>query len=208
MKSFLGAVHDRFVFKRRVRLLADALAKELPQNATVLDVGAGEGSIALGVQALRPDVRIEAIDVFVRPNARIPVTVYDGHTFPFSDGTFDVVMFVDVLHHTTEPNHLLTEAARVARRRVVIKDHLFDGFLAWPTLRLMDWVGNRDRDVPLPYNYLEKKTWDEIISAAGLQCATWRDSLGLYPMPFGLIFDRRLHFVAGLAHQARTHFRA
>jgi 2-polyprenyl-3-methyl-5-hydroxy-6-metoxy-1,4-benzoquinol methylase len=36
-------------------------------------------------------------------------------TFPFSDGTFDVVMFVDVLHHTTEPNHLMA-GSQVARK--------------------------------------------------------------------------------------------
>ena len=40
-------------------------------------------------------------------------------------------MFVDVLHHTAEPDHLLEEAARVARRRVIIKSQLCDG----PTLR-------------------------------------------------------------------------
>src|SRR5262249_29641109 len=133
MKSLLGAAHGTLVFRRRVRVLSGVLAKELPKDATVLDVGAGEGSVALAVQALRPDVRIEGIDVFVRPNARIPVTLYDGHTLPFSDGTFDVVMFVDVLHHTTKPDRLVAEAARVARRRVVIKDHLCDGFLARST---------------------------------------------------------------------------
>jgi precorrin-6B methylase 2 len=59
MTSILSVTHDKLVFKRRVRVLAEALASELPRNATVLDVGAGDGSIALRVQALRPDVRLE-----------------------------------------------------------------------------------------------------------------------------------------------------
>jgi hypothetical protein len=107
-------------------------------------------------------------------------------------------MFVDVLHHTTEPAHLLTEAVRVARKAVVVKDHLCDGFLARPTLRFMDWVGNRGHDVALPYNYLSKETWRSIIEAAGLDTSTWRESIGVYPMPFNLLFDRQLHFMAAL----------
>lgn len=52
--------------------------------------------------------------------------------------------------------------ARVARRGVVIKDHLREGPLAGPTLRLMDWVGNRGHDVRLPYNYLSRRKWTAI----------------------------------------------
>ena len=37
----------------------------------------------------------------------------------------------------------LREAKRVARRAIVIKDHACDGFLAWPTLRAMDWGARR-----------------------------------------------------------------
>jgi len=199
MKTVLNAAHEKLVFKRRVRVLAEALANELPPKARVLDVGAGDGSIALAIKDRRPDVHIEGIDVFVRSNAKIPVTVYDGSNFPFPDRSFDVVMFVDVLHHTNDPARLVQEAGRVAAERVVIKDHLCDGFLAWPTLRLMDWVGNRGHGVALPYNYLSKASWNKVIGGAGLHRQRWRESLGLYPMPFSLLFDRHLHFVASLA---------
>ena len=105
MKSVLRAAHARFVFQRRVRLLADALAKELPQNATVLDVGAGEGSIALAVLELRPDVRIAAIDVFVRPNAQIPITLMTDIRFP--SRTARLTSLCSLTCFTTRPNRVI-----------------------------------------------------------------------------------------------------
>ena len=72
---------------------------------------------------------------------------------PCADAGADVVLFVDVLHHTSDPLPLLAEARRVARQAIVIKDHLCDGWLADPTLRLMDWFGtpfNEKRSVTEP----------------------------------------------------------
>ena len=104
-----------------------------------------------------------------------------------------------MLHHTDDPGAVLAECARVARRGVVIKDHLREGWLAGPTLRLMDWVGNRGHDVRLPYNYLSRQEWNAIFARLGLAPLRWEQSLGIYPAPFGLIFDRSLHFVATVA---------
>jgi 2-polyprenyl-3-methyl-5-hydroxy-6-metoxy-1,4-benzoquinol methylase len=39
----------------------------------------------------------------------------------YTKASFDVVMFVDVLHHTKDPMVLLREARRVARRAIVVK---------------------------------------------------------------------------------------
>jgi SAM-dependent methyltransferase len=55
-------------------------------------------------------VSIAGIDVLLRPERQIEVTEFDGTTIPFADSSFDVVMFVDVLHHTNNPDVLLAEA--------------------------------------------------------------------------------------------------
>ena len=98
-----GKAHDKAVFKRRIQVLAQALADFLPRNARVLDVGCGSGTLAKGIMTLRPDVTIEGIDVLVRPNTEIPVTEFDGNTIPWPDQHFDVALIVDVLHHTDDP---------------------------------------------------------------------------------------------------------
>src|SRR5689334_3260350 len=71
--------------------------------AKVLDVGCGDGTIDALIQQKRPDVSIRGVDVLLRPATRIPVDLFDGKKFPFDDGSFDTCLFVDVLHHTTDP---------------------------------------------------------------------------------------------------------
>ena len=195
-KQILNSVHDVAVFKRRVRVLAEHLADELDGGSSVLDVGCGDGSIARAVTAHRPQLKFEGIDVLLRPHSAIPVQVYDGDRIPFADKSFDWVTIVDVLHHTDDPARVLAECARVARRGVVIKDHLREGFGARETLRLMDWVGNKGHDVRLPYNYLSKAEWNAVFDSIKVAPLTWNQQLGLYPAPFSLAFDRSLHFIA------------
>lgn len=197
-KKLLNAVHDRAVFQRRVRVLSAHLADELGSSGTVLDLGCGDGSIARAVMDRKPGLKFRGIDVLLRPHTLIPVELFDGNHIPAKDGAYDWVTIVDVLHHTDDPGQLVAEAARVARKGVVIKDHLREGFAAYPTLRFMDWVGNRGHDVRLPYNYLTRKEWDAVFAAAGIAPRAWREALSLYPFPADLLFDRGLHFIATL----------
>jgi SAM-dependent methyltransferase len=195
-KALLNAVHNSVVFGRRVRVLSQHLARAIPESGHVLDLGSGDGSIALALMRLRSDLTIEGVDVLVRPKTLIPVTWFNGDILPFEDQSFDYVTIVDVLHHTIDPAAVLTEACRVARKGVVIKDHVLQGFGAGPTLRVMDWVGNRGHDVVLPYNYLTRERWDAAFARAGLKQLSWLDRLRLYPAPATMLFDRRLHFIA------------
>jgi len=128
----------------------------------------------------------------------IPVDAFDGATIPHRDNTFDVVMFVDVLHHTTDPMVLLAEATRCARCYIVIKDHTENGLLARATLRFMDDTGNARHGVTLPYNYWPRRRWQEAFAHLRLEVEAYNGHLGLYPPPATWLFDRSLHFVARL----------
>ncbi|MDB5726160.1 MAG: SAM-dependent methyltransferase [Novosphingobium sp.] len=194
----LGSLHNKLVFTRRVRKLAMAIAQRLPQDARVLDVGCGSGELAALVMELRPDVRIEGIDVLVRPGTAIPVTEYDGAHIPFADNEFDAAMVIDVLHHTDDPAAVLAEIARIAPH-VIVKDHLRDGLAAGTTLRFMDWVGNTAHGVRLPYNYHSQRKRQAIWAKLDLATSAFTNQLALYPRPFSWLFDRRLHFVAVLS---------
>jgi SAM-dependent methyltransferase len=203
--SVIGCLHDRCVHGRRVRVLCDRLCGLIPPAATVLDVGCGDGLVASLIMDRRPDVTITGIDVLVRSDTRILVRSFDGHQIPFGDASFDVVMFVDVLHHTADPKSLLREAARVASTGVLIKDHRFDGFLAGLTLRVMDWVGNARFGVALPYNYWPEKAWSAAFADLDLKVISWDQDLHLYSLPADWIFGRSLHFVARLDVRASEH---
>ena len=197
--SFLGSVHGRLVFGRRVSVLARHLSRLIPPDARILDIGCGSGDIARAIMQIRPDVAIEGIDVLVRGNTAIPVHPFDGSTVPFPDRAFTLSMMIDVLHHTDDPPALLREAARVATDGVLVKDHFRDGWLAGPTLRFMDWFGNAAHGVRLPYNYLSRAQWQAIWKRNGLQVEDSLEQLGLYPPLLRWLFERRLHFIARLA---------
>jgi ubiquinone/menaquinone biosynthesis C-methylase UbiE len=198
MTSVVGTLHGKFVFGRRTRVLAERLSALLPAGATILDVGCGDGLIDALIASTRPDITIGGIDVMVRPQPHIPVVPFDGSVIPYPDNSFDVVMFVDVLHHTNDPNVLLREAKRVARTLVVIKDHTMNGFLAHARLRFMDWVGNAHHGVVLPYNYWPEAKWRYAFSKMPMPILQWQGELGLYPFPASSIFGGTLHFIAAV----------
>lgn len=196
--TVLGKLHGELVFDRRVKTLIDTLSQHIRPGDHILDVGTGDGSIAMGVASSVDDTRVEGIDIMVRPTTHIPVTQFDGMSIPMDDKSVDVVTFVDVLHHTDVQPGLLREAARVARRAVVIKDHLSESRFDHLTLRFMDWVGNAPHGVVLPYNYASRDVWNGWFDEAGLSIASFETDIPLYPVPFSYAFGRGLHFVAEL----------
>ena len=201
MKAVLDYLHGRLVFGRRVQVLAELLSHLIPPGATVLDVGCGDGRIAHEIMLRQRGVTITGIDVLVRPKCHIPVHQFDGSTIPFANESFDLVMFVDVLHHTTSPLQLVREATRVTRKNLLLKDHFRQGFMGGATLRFMDWVGNFSKGVVLPYNYLAPAEWERIYEQAQLRPVETIRDLGLYPFPFDFLFGRSLHFVSLLEKQ-------
>ena len=190
--------HAGYTASRRTQILAERFADLVAPNASLLDVGCGDGSLTAQLAQRRPDLTVRGTDVLVRSETAIEVTPFDGLHLPDSDQSVDTVMLVDVLHHADDPKALLTEATRVARRHLLIKDHRLEGWFAHPTLRFMDRVGNARFGVELPYHYWTEAEWFSAFEELHLRVESITRSLGLYPGPLGWFFDRGLHFIARL----------
>jgi SAM-dependent methyltransferase len=199
--NVLDGLHGRHIHPRRVRVLTHQLARLIPVGAHVLDVGCGDGLLSASLASLRADLTVEGADVLVRSHTQIPVRQFDGNHLPFDDATFDVVLFVDVLHHVDDPLSALAEARRVAPL-IVLKDHLRQGVGAHACLRFMDWIGNARHGVALPYQYWTPQQWEDAFRELQLHRVEWHERLGLYPTPASWIFERSLHFVAKLSRGA------
>ncbi|MCC6696900.1 MAG: class I SAM-dependent methyltransferase [Candidatus Hydrogenedentes bacterium] len=199
--NLLESFHERFHLRRRTLRLASVLDAVLPEGCVCLDVGCGSGQVAAAIMRQRADLRIEGVDVLVRGAAEIPVKHFDGCVLPYDDKSFDVAMFVDVLHHVDDPLRLLKEARRVARHWIVVKDHTVGSALSAPTLRLMDTVGNARFGVRLPFNFWTSEQWQDAWQQIDATIDYITSRLDIYPWPLSLVFDRDLHFVARLQLQ-------
>ena len=203
MLDLLSRVHSKRVLDRRLVVLANHIGSVLPDSGSVLDVGCGNGSISRLIMDANPGIEITGIDVMARPVCDIPFKIYDGTRFPQPDNSVDFVLFTDVLHHVDDPIALLCEAKRVARKAIVIKDHLCDSSTARYILSFMDWVGNRPHGVILPYNYLSSNQWQDAWKSLDALPDVFVTALNLYPKLLQPIFERNLHFICRLPFPAK-----
>jgi DNA-binding transcriptional ArsR family regulator len=132
--------------------LVVALIMALPP-ATIVDLGAGEGDIALPLARLGHRViTVDSSPAMVRTLqsrahaaglATVEAHLADLEALPLADGIGDVVLISQTLHHTRRPQTALTEAARVAKSggRVVVLD-LVRHEQEWARDQLGDlWLG-------------------------------------------------------------------
>jgi SAM-dependent methyltransferase len=192
----LEEIHERFIKRRRVEILLHKISRLLPERPIkVLDIGCGDGSIAKELMAVKKNTEIVGIDPLVRLNTSIPVTYFDGFSIPFDDLTYDFCLLIDVVHHADDPASLLSEAVRVSRGGLIIKDHYRQGLLAQQTLRFMDNVHNKRYGVALPYHYWTPGRWSKELKKLDLTTNSIETRINLYPWWADWVFGRGLHFI-------------
>jgi ubiquinone/menaquinone biosynthesis C-methylase UbiE len=89
----------------------------------VLDVGSGNGGVALGMANSR-DYEVVTVDLIpnrdvlrLRASVDVPLraTVGSGHHLPFADASFDLVLCLDTIEHVPQPERMGREIMRVLR---------------------------------------------------------------------------------------------
>jgi len=52
-------------------------------------------------------VKVTGLEKFRRGDEDAAIEFYDGQKIPYPDKSFDVVILADVLHHASDPHHLI-----------------------------------------------------------------------------------------------------
>ncbi len=151
------------------RPLAYKIASLIPDNSKVLDVGCNDGTTSLMLLEKSPSLQLCGVDIQSNRACKIPKQVYDGKYLPCESNSFDVVIALDVLHHTNHIEGLLKEMARVAKNVVILKDHACGNYIEYLALSVLDYIGNEPYGIPCVYNYPSYARWDEYFSSAGLR---------------------------------------
>jgi len=175
----LDAIDNTFV-EHLLRLLANRDVRSPASTgssasfplAWALDIGTGPAQIPVKILARIPNLRFVGLDR--APNMlaqgrgdaakagvadRLRCLVGDGHSLPFPDHFFDLVICNSVLHHARSPVELLREVARVASPAapILIRD------LRRPSRPLLEWhLWRHGRH----YSGLMRKLFNDSVRAA------------------------------------------
>ncbi|MBW2523321.1 MAG: class I SAM-dependent methyltransferase [Deltaproteobacteria bacterium] len=196
MGRSLAEVHRRTISVPRAERIAAALSQQIGQADSLLDVGCGDGRIARATARAVGATEVRGVDVKLQPRCAVDAMPYDGVALPYDDGRFEVVLLCDVLHHAAEPDRLLAECLRVARRAVALKDHLRFGPVSQLVLLAMDHVGNAAPGVAVRGHYLSLSEWVDRIERAGARIRTLRWPLRIHDLPWRLVARSEYQFSA------------
>lgn len=150
---YLHGHHESVLRAHGWRTAANSAAYLLPHlrpDMTVLDVGAGPGTITSDFAALVDRVVATEIDEATLDNTRAGVSavnvefaVADVHHLDFADDSFDIVHAHQVLQHVADPVQALREMRRACRPDglIAVRDVDYSAITVYPwTPELTQWL--------------------------------------------------------------------
>ena len=149
------------------------LAPHLEPGMEVLDLGAGTGRIASWLErrvGIRPTLA-DVVDYGNRVGDLPFIQMADPLRVPAADDSFDAAIILFVLHHMErweDQERLVAEAARVARRLLVIEDTPTSRVDRWFNMA-WDWMLNLRHGVPTPFTFRSPEGWRDVFERAGLK---------------------------------------
>ena len=103
--------------RRKLALVRDWLKV----SDQIIEIGSGPGSVLMEFR--RAGFSVDGLDIKDGSfSADLKPTLYDGTRMPYDDKIYDTALLLTVLHHTPDPDAILSEAARIAGRIIIIED--------------------------------------------------------------------------------------
>lgn len=140
----------------------------------VLNLGSGDGYLSEYLSS-RPGygagLSIRDVDVADHSTTGRHPQIFDGENLPFADASFDVTLCMYVLHHTPEPDRIISEIRRVTRKAVIVTEDLAEtpldrALCLYHAIRFDHWNTRSGR-----FGFRTLEGWRQAFEARGLRLA-------------------------------------
>ncbi len=152
---------------KKANIKKERLIKLYNESDRVLDVGSGNGALALLLN--KSSIATTTMDIKNKSTfEEINLIVYDGSNFPFKNNEFDVVQLITVLHHIPWEDQLkvIQEAKRVGKRVIIMEDIFENTFQKYVTF-LADSINNNEY-YGHPHSNRNDAQWQSLFKKIGL----------------------------------------
>ena len=151
---------------KRVRQMVNRIEPFLTEGDRVLDLGAGMCLYTYelrqkGFQVTPVDIKNRSIVSSVTP------ILYDGETLPYPNNAFDTCLLVAVLHHTKNPEKILSETARVSRK-LIVRENIYTNTIQKYYTYCIDSILNKEFRGH-PHTNKTDASWKKMFTHLGLR---------------------------------------
>ncbi len=156
------------IYQRAAKKMCLDCRDFIEKGGKILDLGCGSGIIAKVFQDFF-QAKVIGVDIKDHRVFYIPFEIINGKKLPFPEKSFDAVLINYVLHHSDDPEALLEEAKRIAKKIIIYED-LPENLLSKIYCKIHSITFNKFFQKPSKANYSFKtgKEWEEIFQKIGL----------------------------------------
>lgn len=152
---------------------------------SLLDIGCGNGMIASLVKDRFQQIQLLDVVRYLPPELRLPFKFYkEGDPI---NGSYDTVLLLTVLHHSSGPRDLLKLAWAATKKRLIIIESVVGIHSTEPGVNyelvessdekqvayaaFIDWFYNRvlHDDVPVPCNFTTPQEWKSVFAEENMK---------------------------------------
>lgn len=166
-KRAKNEIDEKHIISQRAKMNFENM-KDYIMGEKILDLGAGNGFLALEIKK-QLDKEVLLVDIVDYNHTDLPLILYNPEAkLPLADDEVDTTILYTVLHHSSDPKHLLEEAMRVTKQRLVIKEAYIEIDDNRMTNSFIDWFYNRvigDEDINVPLNFLKVEGWEKLLKS-------------------------------------------
>lgn len=137
----------------------------IKKGEKILDLGCGSGIVAKAFQDFF-QAKVIGVDINDKRVVNIPFQIIDGENLPFKENEFDICFISYVLHHSKNPEKLLKEAKRVAKKIIIYED-LPENFFSKIYCKLHSLTYNKFFQKSNNVSFKTGKEWEEIFQKLG-----------------------------------------